>query len=186
MHTCKRDLVKISIPRYAHKKSKHMFINSYLTFLATTAERFFRIDKAQEHLHYITDISSEDLYILDPDMASTQHQHSIGNGEVAKASQEKGLVFTFSMPDTPPKSPGSVFFLWVIASMYFQNTSVISYNLSWFSAVLFIKKGNNSISNLFLDMKVELFPFTNSEIKIKYLPATYYRYFKILGLRIKR
>lgn len=111
MHTCKRDLVKISIPRYAHKKSKHMFINSYLTILATTAERFFRIDKAQEHLHYITDISSEDLYILDPDMASTQHQHSIGNGEVAKASQEKGLVFTFSMPDTPPKSPGSVFFL---------------------------------------------------------------------------
>lgn len=80
--------------------SKWCFLDS------TTAERFFRIDKAQEHLHYITDISSEDLYILDPDMASTQHQHSIGNGEVAKASQEKGLVFTFSMPDTPPKSPG--------------------------------------------------------------------------------
>lgn len=50
----------------------------------------------------------------------------------------------------------------------------------------FIKKGNNSISNLFLDMKVELFPFTNREIKIKYLPATYNWYFKILGLRIKR
>lgn len=83
-----------------------MVMNFYFTFLATTAERFFRIDKAQEHLHYITDISSEDLYILDPDMASTQHQHSIGNGEVAKAGQDKGLVFTFTMPDTPPKSPG--------------------------------------------------------------------------------
>nr|XP_034334528.1 diacylglycerol kinase zeta isoform X9 [Crassostrea gigas] len=80
--------------------SKWCFLDS------TTAERFFRIDKAQEHLHYITDISSEDLYILDPDMASTQHQHSIGNGEVAKAGQDKGLVFTFTMPDTPPKSPG--------------------------------------------------------------------------------
>ena len=36
--------------------------------VATTAERFFRIDRAQEHLHYVTDISSEDLYILDPDL----------------------------------------------------------------------------------------------------------------------
>jgi hypothetical protein len=35
---------------------------------ATTAERFFRIDRAQEHLHYVTDISSEDLYILDPEL----------------------------------------------------------------------------------------------------------------------
>ncbi|XP_078322914.1 diacylglycerol kinase zeta-like isoform X7 [Crassostrea virginica] len=80
--------------------SKWCFLDS------TTAERFFRIDRAQEHLHYITDISSEDLYILDPDMASTQHQHSNGNGEVAKSQEDKGLVFTFSMPVTPPKSPG--------------------------------------------------------------------------------
>ena len=35
---------------------------------ATTAERFFRIDRAQEHLHYVTDISSESLYILDPEL----------------------------------------------------------------------------------------------------------------------
>lgn len=35
---------------------------------ATTAERFFRIDRGQEHLHYVTDISSEDLYILDPEI----------------------------------------------------------------------------------------------------------------------
>lgn len=94
------------IYQYPVMTIKKVVMNFYFTFLATTAERFFRIDKAQEHLHYITDISSEDLYILDPDMASTQHQHSIGNGEVAKAGQDKGLVFTFTMPDTPPKSPG--------------------------------------------------------------------------------
>ncbi|XP_061176607.1 diacylglycerol kinase zeta-like isoform X2 [Saccostrea echinata] len=78
--------------------SKWCFLDS------TTAERFFRIDRAQEQLHYITDISSEDLYILDPDMSSTQH--STGNGEVTKPQEDKGLVFTFSMPVTPPKSPG--------------------------------------------------------------------------------
>ncbi|CAG0909708.1 unnamed protein product, partial [Cyprideis torosa] len=33
-----------------------------------TAERFFRIDRAQEHLHYVTDISGDDLFILDPDL----------------------------------------------------------------------------------------------------------------------
>ncbi|XP_076334675.1 diacylglycerol kinase zeta-like [Tachypleus tridentatus] len=32
-----------------------------------TAERFFRIDRAQEHLYYVSDISSEDLFILDPE-----------------------------------------------------------------------------------------------------------------------
>ena len=39
-----------------------------LRVAATTAERFFRIDRAQEHLHYVTDISSESLYILDPEL----------------------------------------------------------------------------------------------------------------------
>lgn len=32
---------------------------------ACTAERFFRVDRAQEHLHYVVDICNEDLYILD-------------------------------------------------------------------------------------------------------------------------
>lgn len=32
-----------------------------------TAERFFRVDRAQEHLHYLTDIANESLYILDQD-----------------------------------------------------------------------------------------------------------------------
>ncbi|KAK4030324.1 hypothetical protein OUZ56_023329 [Daphnia magna] len=31
-----------------------------------TAERVFRVDSGQEHLHYITDISTDCLYILDP------------------------------------------------------------------------------------------------------------------------
>lgn len=34
-----------------------------------TAERVFRVDSGQEHLHYITDISTDDLYILDPTMS---------------------------------------------------------------------------------------------------------------------
>ena len=45
-----------------------LFIIFLLT--ATTAVRFFRVDQGQEHLHYITDISSEDLYILDPELTT--------------------------------------------------------------------------------------------------------------------
>ncbi|CAK1578467.1 unnamed protein product [Parnassius mnemosyne] len=45
---------------------------------SVTAERFFRIDKAQENLHYATDIGHENIYILDaapqtPDTETTVH-----------------------------------------------------------------------------------------------------------------
>ena len=42
------------------------FVWCWLT--ATTAERFFRIDRALEPAHYVTDIASHDLYIVDPDL----------------------------------------------------------------------------------------------------------------------
>lgn len=50
----------------------------YFSFIAVTAERFFRIDKAQENLHFPTDIGHENIYILDaapltPDTDTTAH-----------------------------------------------------------------------------------------------------------------
>lgn len=36
-----------------------------ILFPACTAERFFRVDRAQEHLHYVMDIASDRLFILD-------------------------------------------------------------------------------------------------------------------------
>ncbi len=56
------------------------FIVISVCLAATTAERFFRIDRTQENLHYITDISSEDMYILDPDMltASGRNNNIVG------------------------------------------------------------------------------------------------------------
>ncbi|XP_075155369.1 eye-specific diacylglycerol kinase-like isoform X3 [Haematobia irritans] len=37
---------------------------------ACTAEHFFRVDRAQEHLHYICDIAVDELYILDHEAAT--------------------------------------------------------------------------------------------------------------------
>ncbi|XP_056157091.1 diacylglycerol kinase zeta [Lampris incognitus] len=34
----------------------------------TTADRFYRIDRAQEHLNYVSEISQEELFILDPEL----------------------------------------------------------------------------------------------------------------------
>lgn len=46
----------------------HSQIVRFVSRTACTAERFFRIDKAQEHLHYLTDIATETMYILDQEL----------------------------------------------------------------------------------------------------------------------
>jgi len=80
-------------------------IGRIVLLTATTAERFFRIDQAHEHLHYATDIFSEELYIvylelrtedepasLDVTVPSDQHwgQPSDDNPPVARISDGLG------------------------------------------------------------------------------------------------
>ncbi|KAK7497166.1 hypothetical protein BaRGS_00011460 [Batillaria attramentaria] len=87
---------------------------------STTAERFFRIDRSQEQLHYITDISSEDLYILDPELsprvrlspgpagAGAPNGHGDTTPSVLSARScisASSSAISFSFPVTPPKSP---------------------------------------------------------------------------------
>uniref|UniRef100_A0AAQ5ZW80 Diacylglycerol kinase n=1 Tax=Amphiprion ocellaris TaxID=80972 RepID=A0AAQ5ZW80_AMPOC len=36
--------------------------------LSTTEDRFYRIDRAQEHLNYVSEISQEEIFILDPEL----------------------------------------------------------------------------------------------------------------------
>ena len=48
------------------------FANGFF-FSAYTAERFFRIDRAQEQLHYVTDVAIDTLYVLEE---SSSHQGS--------------------------------------------------------------------------------------------------------------
>ncbi|XP_041354079.1 diacylglycerol kinase zeta-like isoform X4 [Gigantopelta aegis] len=95
--------------------SSSLLLSKKWCFLdSTTAERFFRIDRAQEHLHYITDISSEDLYILDPDLSSNVAIVTTSNGDShpvitdvgnCQKTEDGELIFTFPLPVTPPKSP---------------------------------------------------------------------------------
>lgn len=72
-----------------------MFIE-FLIDTACTAEHFFRIDRAQEHLHYICDIAVDELYILDQDEGSA----ALG---LQKSSQITESVESFATLDYLPK-----------------------------------------------------------------------------------
>uniref|UniRef100_A0A8C4RZD8 Diacylglycerol kinase n=1 Tax=Erpetoichthys calabaricus TaxID=27687 RepID=A0A8C4RZD8_ERPCA len=39
---------------------------------SNTADRFYRIDRAQEHLNYVTEIAQDELFILDPELIITE------------------------------------------------------------------------------------------------------------------
>ncbi|XP_043938565.1 diacylglycerol kinase zeta-like [Protopterus annectens] len=75
---------------------------------STTADRFYRIDRAQEHLHYMTDISQDELYILDPELVITQ---TVGTSPampdlVDSSSGTSSHHFAFpSSSSSPPSSP---------------------------------------------------------------------------------
>jgi len=61
---CFIDCKFINIVQLILLKFNHLFYSLHL--LACTAERFFRVDRAQEHLHYVVDICTDDLFLLDP------------------------------------------------------------------------------------------------------------------------
>jgi diacylglycerol kinase (ATP) len=56
--------------------------------VACTAERFFRIDRGQEQLHYVTDVAVEAVYVLDEDSAQQQSDGQAGSSQQTVASRE--------------------------------------------------------------------------------------------------
>ncbi|GAB6033373.1 hypothetical protein CHUAL_013138 [Chamberlinius hualienensis] len=77
------------------KTSEESVVTDWCFIDSITADRCFRIDRAQENLHYITDISAGDLLILDPELASS------GGGYSSSSS--------INSPDAaePPTKPSS-------------------------------------------------------------------------------
>ncbi|XP_068116417.1 diacylglycerol kinase zeta isoform X2 [Hyperolius riggenbachi] len=73
---------------------------------STTADRFYRIDRAQEHLNYVLEICQDELYVLDPELIITQ---SVGTSPAMPNSRDQpsgpGPHFQFPAPNSPPLSP---------------------------------------------------------------------------------
>ncbi|XP_030587415.1 diacylglycerol kinase zeta isoform X1 [Archocentrus centrarchus] len=71
----------------------------------TTADRFYRIDRAQEHLNYVTEISQEELYILDPELVSKE---TVGTSpsmpDLVDSEEHKDQQFAFPCSPSSPTS----------------------------------------------------------------------------------
>ncbi|KAG8438689.1 hypothetical protein GDO86_005033 [Hymenochirus boettgeri] len=44
---------------------------------ATSPDRFYRIDRSQEHLHFVTEISQDEIFILDPESAASPQSAAV-------------------------------------------------------------------------------------------------------------
>ncbi|CAG9863768.1 unnamed protein product [Phyllotreta striolata] len=98
------------------KKEKQLLSTDWCFVDSCTAERFFRIDKAQESLHYVFDICGENLYILE---CGEESNSSIPDDETANPSPTSNYQTTYNIPqmriskeddldspsDHPPLSP---------------------------------------------------------------------------------
>ncbi|KAL7992313.1 hypothetical protein Chor_016569 [Crotalus horridus] len=74
----------------------------------TTADRFYRIDRAQEHLNYVTEITQDELFVLDPELVRTQ---TVGTSpampdlvDVPSTPTKQHLPLPISPPSTPVSS----------------------------------------------------------------------------------
>ncbi|XP_057339861.1 eye-specific diacylglycerol kinase isoform X2 [Microplitis mediator] len=68
-----------------------------------TAERFFRIDRAQEQLHYVTDVASQAVFVLEEDVAS--HTEDAAKVDAATPSEERqNTLKTKTKAPEPPKA----------------------------------------------------------------------------------
>jgi len=73
---------------------------------ACTAEHYFRIDRAQEHLHYICDIAIDELYILDHE-AATMPQTPDQERSFAAFSQRQAQNERRQLDQAQGHGPGS-------------------------------------------------------------------------------
>lgn len=66
-----------------------------------TAERFFRIDRAQEQLHYVTDVAVEAVYVLEE---SASNQSNEPDGTKMSTSQESATAHPSPSEERPTKN----------------------------------------------------------------------------------
>jgi diacylglycerol kinase (ATP) len=81
-------------------------------YTACTAERFFRVDRAQENLHYVTDIASDCIYVLDQECATMPQTPEDESGSAHFLGQHISSLESSDKEsrEGTPQSPGTKFF----------------------------------------------------------------------------
>ncbi|TMS11773.1 Diacylglycerol kinase zeta [Larimichthys crocea] len=70
LETCREHIQRLQEEEAAKPKilSSQKLSPKWCFLDSTTADRFYRIDRAQEHLNYVSEISQEEIFILDPEL----------------------------------------------------------------------------------------------------------------------
>ncbi|XP_029438924.1 LOW QUALITY PROTEIN: diacylglycerol kinase zeta [Rhinatrema bivittatum] len=88
--------------------SSHKLSPKWCFLDSTTADRFYRIDRAQEHLNYVSEISQEEMFVLDPELVITQ---TVGTSPVlpdlVDPSSSSPVARHFVFPSSSSSPPGS-------------------------------------------------------------------------------
>ncbi|KAK1876692.1 Diacylglycerol kinase zeta, partial [Dissostichus eleginoides] len=120
LETCREHIQRLQEEEAAKPKSvSSQRLSPKWCFLdSTTADRFYRIDRAQEHLNYVSEISQEEIFILDPELVvmttvGTSPSPSampdlvtpasgLVNSRESTSSQSSNQVFVYPITSTPP------------------------------------------------------------------------------------
>lgn len=81
---------------FIEKKKKKLIFKIYYYYYvficcvtACTAERFFRIDRAQEQLHYVTDVAAEAIYVLEEGASHATNESERAKGGASRLSSQQ-------------------------------------------------------------------------------------------------
>ncbi|XP_039453074.1 eye-specific diacylglycerol kinase isoform X4 [Culex pipiens pallens] len=111
--------VRVLINRYCEEQPDAPKLSPDWCFIdSCTAERFFRVDRAQENLHFITDIATDCIFVLDqecptlPQTPEDENGSSGGGGQLSALPSHLSSVESSDRDsrDGTPQSPGGVKF----------------------------------------------------------------------------
>ncbi|KAI4831413.1 hypothetical protein KUCAC02_000955 [Chaenocephalus aceratus] len=124
LETCRDHIQRLQEEEAAKPKSvSSQRLSPKWCFLdSTTADRFYRIDRAQEHLNYVSEISQEEIFILDPELVVmttvgtspsampdlVTPASGLVNRRESTSSQSSNQVFVYPITSTStPPSPSA-------------------------------------------------------------------------------
>uniref|UniRef100_A0A6A7FXB6 Diacylglycerol kinase n=4 Tax=Hirondellea gigas TaxID=1518452 RepID=A0A6A7FXB6_9CRUS len=100
--------VRSEINKRVDELGMESLVGNWVFLDSCTAERFFRIDHNQEHLHYVTDICTDELFLLIPEEDATQATATTTDAASKAVQQEGETAATIASPEQVNSSSTSV------------------------------------------------------------------------------
>ncbi|XP_054480129.1 diacylglycerol kinase zeta-like isoform X2 [Anoplopoma fimbria] len=115
LETCREHIQRLQEEEAAKPKSvSSQRLSPKWCFLdSTTADRFYRIDRAQEHLNYVSEISQEEIFILDPELVVTT---TVGTSPSAMPDLVNPASSLVNSSESPSDQTSNQVFVYPVAS----------------------------------------------------------------------